>query len=798
MFRVYPRYLQGLKRDGMATNGTEVIGMPRLLRAGDLLIDLAQLRVTRHGQVIVLPRLSFDLLLAMVRAAPRVLSPDELMQEVWPGLIVGSDTISQRVKLLRDALDDQPRAPRYIASIRGRGYQFIAPVELAPVEATPARHVAVQELQPVSVSTATLPAIDGPLLPVLPETRRAPMIAVLAIAGVAIFAGVLLLTRQGGTSAAAPVPIAVLPFATLDDQGESSRVLAYGVAEAVLHQLGRLPQLRVIAPASSLSIEAGDAQVRQLAAGLKADYVLLGSVQRRGNQLRVTARLVEASSERNLWSLRFDRGAEEIFDIQDQIAEQVMRALAISIDPASLERMRGQGTTNVEAYLAFLAGKEALGVWRTRQAGAATVHFERAVQLDPSFARAYALLARARLRDAAYFSPPESSIAYEQTRADAARLVERALSLQPEQSEAYIVRAELNADSDPPGAERDYRRALELAPSDAEAWQALAALLWDDPARRKEAEALIDRARVIDPLSPEHDVTKAIYRYYGYADIEGAAQLLTEALARNPQYVPALARLAELRFHTQARPADAARLNEKALELDPESDWVRRALVLNWVVLGDMERARKVAAAGSPQGVGWAYLAFGRGDYREAARVIYEAADAGVLAGSDMWLAVESIASQARADGRYEQAASAVGSLVNVVAGADGGIDLSRVVGLPSEVVTYADLLEAGGDPDGAAKVMQALTAEMGRQVQRLGRESFWHMRAWAMIAAKNGEEMQAIARLKQHCEHSLRCALEMAADPLFARLHRNPQFIELQSAMNRRREAELARALQP
>ena len=100
----------------------------RVFEVADLVIDLARQRVTRNAHEIALPKLSFDLLLVLIRAAPAVLSNDELMAQVWPGLVVSPETVSRRVKLLRDALGDDPRAPRYIAGLRGRGYRLIPEV----------------------------------------------------------------------------------------------------------------------------------------------------------------------------------------------------------------------------------------------------------------------------------------------------------------------------------------------------------------------------------------------------------------------------------------------------------------------------------------------------------------------------------------------------------------------------------------------------------------------------------------------------------------------------------------------
>ena len=100
-------------------------GAKRAYRVGDLIVDTARAQVTRDGTELPLPRLSFDLLLALVEAAPRVVSLDELMDRVWAGVVVSPETVSQRTKLLRDVLGDESKSPRYLTSVRGRGYQLI-------------------------------------------------------------------------------------------------------------------------------------------------------------------------------------------------------------------------------------------------------------------------------------------------------------------------------------------------------------------------------------------------------------------------------------------------------------------------------------------------------------------------------------------------------------------------------------------------------------------------------------------------------------------------------------------------
>ena len=144
-------------------SGETATGAAEVWRVGDLTIDVGQQRITRRGVEIRLPKLSFDLLLALVRRAPNVVSSDELMSAVWPGLVVGPETVVQRVKLLRQALGDRPDEPRYVAALRGRGYRLVAPAH--PVE--PLRHRGETR---VVVSAPAEPAVASEAAPPPPAT----------------------------------------------------------------------------------------------------------------------------------------------------------------------------------------------------------------------------------------------------------------------------------------------------------------------------------------------------------------------------------------------------------------------------------------------------------------------------------------------------------------------------------------------------------------------------------------------------------------------------------------------------
>jgi DNA-binding winged helix-turn-helix (wHTH) protein len=221
-------------------------------RVGDLAVDVGAQRVTRGVEHVPLPKLSFDLLLVLVRAAPNLVSLDGLMREVWPTLVVSPETVSQRVKLLRDALGDDPHAPRYIEGLRGRGYHLIAPVSRVASSA--------REQAPDASSSA--PDLSPPRS--TPRARRWMIsAAVLATIVLAAAATSVVITRMRESARETPAPastvtvsalpehtVAVLPFANLSGDAQDE-FMALGIAEGVLHRLAGIRDLTLIARTSS-------------------------------------------------------------------------------------------------------------------------------------------------------------------------------------------------------------------------------------------------------------------------------------------------------------------------------------------------------------------------------------------------------------------------------------------------------------------------------------------------------------------------------------------------------------------
>jgi len=283
---------------------------------GDLYLDVGQQRVTRAGSDIALPNLSFQLLVALVRAAPNVLSNESLMTQVWPGLVVSPETVNKRVNLLREALGDDSREPRYITGVRSRGYRLIASVspatEGAPLPNLPA---SIPEGSPRAAELPVPPIPIDAHPPELPTSRsRLGRWAALSVltAGLLITAtiGVRWAVRHQ-VEGAIPAPVApatttaaigalsrtvaVLPFDSISAD-PADAYLAQGLPEMILNRLSRVSGLSVIARNSSFALATKSIDSREIGRRLNCGYLIGGSVQREADRLRVAVQLVDSAA----------------------------------------------------------------------------------------------------------------------------------------------------------------------------------------------------------------------------------------------------------------------------------------------------------------------------------------------------------------------------------------------------------------------------------------------------------------------------------------------------------------------
>ena len=610
---------------------------------GDLHVDVGQQRVTRAGIAIPLPNLSFQLLLALIRVAPNILSNDLLMARVWPGMIVSPETVAKRVNLLREALGDNAQKPRYIAGVRSRGYRLIATVSSAPRPAPPDEGslsapvgVTQSEMSPtqdaVAIAPRTVSAKPGRIwwlaLPVL--------LAVI----VAIAIGVRT-ANKSRVVGAQPIPqnplretaaigarartVAVLPFDNISAD-PADAYLAQGLPEMILNRLSRIDGLSIIARNSSFALPTKNIDSSEIGRRLNSGYLIGGSVQREADRLRVAVHLVDSAAGTLIWSAHFDRGLHDIFSIEDEIADQIADALSVRIGAGAPKPPAGARSANLEAYLAFLQGRTLLGRFTVAESDAAVPYFERAIALDPNFAPAYASLYDAKMQAA-----DQRRENLRPVRQRYRHLIDRSLELDPKLGAAYFARAmwgderyDASATSDNPlivARERDFRQGAALDPSNGRGLEAYAEFLIYQLQRPEEGQSVLKRALWVDPMSPSVHFADAMLSASGAKDSEQKTQ---QVLELDPNFVPALLWYGKYRWLLEGKLAEAIQIIEHAIALDPKNSLLLHAAMTVYLDLDDAKAARAVVA-GMPQDArALGLLAMHDGDWRHAGLAAYD------------------------------------------------------------------------------------------------------------------------------------------------------------------------------
>jgi len=304
--------------------------------------------------------------------------------------------------------------------------------------------------------------------------------------------------------------VAILPFASMSPD-PNDEYFADGLTEELIDRLCQVKELGVIARTSVMNYKDQKKNASEIGRELKAGGLVEGSIRKAGNKIRVTAQLIDANTEEHLWSSHYDKDLDDVFSVQSDIAEKVVQELRIHLVEQEKMALEKRPTENTEAYTCFLQGTHLLREAEEAPIRHALELFERAVSLDPSFARAYAGIARCHL-ELAY----EGYISFEKALEQSWPRVAKALELDPNLAEAFITRADvLFMADDLKGSQVEIRKALELNPNHARAYliyaHASAALGETDEMVRN-----IEKAYQLDPLSPE--VIRYVGQYYLYAD----------------------------------------------------------------------------------------------------------------------------------------------------------------------------------------------------------------------------------------------------------------------------------------
>jgi TolB-like protein/DNA-binding winged helix-turn-helix (wHTH) protein/Tfp pilus assembly protein PilF len=557
-----------------------------LYEFGPFRVDGVRRLLFRDDQQVPLTSKAFDTLLVLIRNRDRVLEKDALLKAIWPDSFVEEANLAQHVSALRKALGEQPGEHRYIATIPGRGYRFVADVrmfsttetELTLERRTTAELVVEEELQ------------EDEEIRVRTRWRLRPIETAAAVGLLAVGLGVagwrIWNEKAHAPDVTATRSIAVLPFQPLDAQGENS--LALGLADAVITKLSNIRQL-VVRPTSSILKYAGPS-TDLLAAGRELDVaaVLEGKVQKAGDRIRITVQLVRVSDRRPLWAETFDESFTNIFAIEDAISEKVAQALALKLAQGEKQRLDRRYTANLEAYRNYLDGRYSEFKFTPDGLNQAIVYFDRAIEIDPSYALAYAGLADAYTTASDWVLSPREAL----PKAEAA--ARHALEFDDGLAEAHgaLAHAQMHewklAD-----AGKEFGRALALNPNITSVYFAYAEYL-SALGKHDQAFSELQKALKIDPLSPEILFLLG-FPLYLKQDYEGDLAADRAAIKAHPDFwAPHMASgygyLAEQRF------PEAIAEFEKARALNPEATINLSGLAAAHARSGDRTEAMKLLA----------------------------------------------------------------------------------------------------------------------------------------------------------------------------------------------------------
>ena len=409
-------------------------------------LDLGQVELRYQGNAVAIEPQVFALLCLLIENRDRMVSKDEIIEKIWDSRVVSDSALTSRVKSARRAVGDDGDTQRIIRTVRGRGFRFVAEVEAqsAPTDITEMVEVNKQ---------------------VVPETVRPS--------------------------------IAVLPFQWLGKDNEYA-ILADALPYELITALSRLRWLAVIARGSSFRFRMANADIREIGKALNVSYCVSGLVEVRGRTMAVTIELIDTRDNNILWGDQFTFKLDDVHDVRAQIVANIVAALEIHIPQNEANRARLTGPESLDAWSEYHLGLQAMYRFNKHDNAAADLHFHRAINLDPGFARAHAGLSFTSFQDAFLDYSNTKTSAVEQAR----RYAERSVELDPLDPFANFTMGRsfwLRGDVDSCIGWLD--RSITLSPNFA---QGIYSRGWADAisGRGLEGRARVDEAIRLSPLDP--------------------------------------------------------------------------------------------------------------------------------------------------------------------------------------------------------------------------------------------------------------------------------------------------------
>jgi TolB-like protein/DNA-binding winged helix-turn-helix (wHTH) protein/Tfp pilus assembly protein PilF len=512
----------------------------RIARFGIFEVDLNALELRKHGLRLKLPEQPFQILVMLLERPGEIVTRDELRNRLWQtDTFVDFDHgLNNAVMRLREVLGDSSDNPRFVETIPRRGYRFIAHVEesfLAPpavVHESGANQVVIGT--PATPPESTTAPPKGDSHPLSQRRVALSVVAALVLTLVAAAAARYFITRNSNSVMAGKqtTSLVVLPLENLSDDQEQD-YFADGMTDELIANLAKIRSLRVISRSTAMAYKHTRKPLSEIASELHVDAVVEGTVLRVDKRVRITAELVQVSTDHHLWADTYESQIGDVLALQNRVSSAIVNEIRINLSPQDRERLARNPAIAPDAYENYLKGRFYWNKRTDENLNKAIAYFSQATAQDSRYALAYAGLSDCySIVGATIFGSMSVSEAAPKAR-EAAR---RALELDPTLAEAETPLATLkfNYDWDWSGAEDDFQHAIQLNPNYATAYQRYSLFLMA-MGRFQDGFNQINKARELDPLSISINFSVG-WRLYLARQYDRAIAQLRNTLEMDPSY----------------------------------------------------------------------------------------------------------------------------------------------------------------------------------------------------------------------------------------------------------------------
>ena len=496
---------------------------PECYSIGEWMFFARDFRLVRGADTVKLEPKVAQLLYFLATQAGATVSRKMLMEKIWPGMVVGDEALTNAVNKLRKAFGDNRQMPEVIETIPKAGYRLIAQVKVVSASDQPLDEA----------SSKTIREPDSHLF------RRHTVVIASAILVLVIMAlWSIQITKESNTfneqlpqAVVSEKPsIAVMPFDTLGGK-PGQEYFADGITDDIITELAKNPKLLVISRDSTFFYKGKPLDIPMLAQRLSVRYLLRGTVQRMDDSVRINAQLIDTRNEGLIWAERYDGSLKDMFAFQDQITRQIAASLSAKVETNTTISSSRQITHNSDAYDKFTFGRTRFYLYANKEENdAAREFFEAAVELDPNFAPAYAMLAWTHIFDVINGWVENR----EKVMAKSIALAEKAIALDDTQPIAYFVRGLAYREMrDYIKAMVDAEKAIEIDPNYANGYMLLSSLYYF-AGRPEEGLELIRKSMRLHPHHPYNYSLHLGQVYFVMKQYDEAIKALEQAVSSHP------------------------------------------------------------------------------------------------------------------------------------------------------------------------------------------------------------------------------------------------------------------------